>query len=153
MRAGRGLEPQLNKKTIEQFSVYDEQIELIELTYSELLGLAENFKKYGMVYHGTANPELSRQILPPNQTYVISEKGRKKNLDSVFFTQDYKSAEIYAKRAVNSYGGSPRVLKVVPMGEVSVLNDSRGTSVLMASKAVVLSGALERMLRDISSGH
>jgi len=40
--------------------------------------------------------------LPPANTGNISEKGRKKNLDKVFFTKDLKSAKIYADRAKRS---------------------------------------------------
>lgn len=61
------------------------------------------------------------------------------------------STELYAKRAASSYGGIPRVLKVIPMGEVTTLNENQGTTVFHAPKAVVLSSRLERILKDLSA--
>ena len=128
----------------------EEIIEYIVLSYEDILKLLDNYKKYGVLYHGTSSPDLSREVLSPDATQVISEKGRKKNLNKVFFTKEYKSAEIYAKRAASSYGGNPRVLKVVPMGEVTAINENRGTTVFHAPQAVVLSKRLERILKDLS---
>ena len=128
----------------------EEVIEYIALSYQDILKLLDNYKQYGVLYHGTSSPELSREVLPPDTTQVISEKGRKKNLNKVFFTKEPKSAEIYAKRAASSYGGSPRVLKVIPMGEVTTVNENQGTTVFHAPQAVVLSKRLERILKDLS---
>lgn len=77
-------------------------------------------------------------VLPPSKTNKVSEKGRKKNLDVVFFTQDPRSALIYAGRAVQSLGGNPVVYEVEPVGDIKVLNSDRGTSVFYASYAKVL---------------
>ncbi len=81
----------------------------MKISYNLLLNLIENYKKYGILYHGTSVEHDIDMILPPDKTSVISEKGRKKNLDKVFFTADYKSAVIYAKRAVRSLGGVAKV--------------------------------------------
>lgn len=97
-----------------------------------------NYDKYGILYHGTSNSDISSTVLPPNSTGVISERGRKKNLDKVFFTKTEKSANIYAGRAKNEYGGDPRTLAVIPIGNVTVLNDNKGTEVLMADAAIVV---------------
>ena len=142
--------------TREQIEIYEELGELedgvdtIELSYNDILKLIPAFEEYGVMYHGTSSSQISREVLPPNKTFVISEKGRKKNLDSVFFTKDKKSAKIYAKRASDAYGGAPRVLKVVPQGSVTKINETQGTTVYHAPRAIVLSKPLERILIDLS---
>jgi hypothetical protein len=91
-------------------------------------------------YHGT-NKEFGEgdYLEPPSITDSISEKGRKKNLDKVFFTLDKGSARIYAGRAVQSLGtGAPRVYKVQPLGDVEWVNKTPGTTVLMAPQAKIL---------------
>jgi hypothetical protein len=86
-----------------------EIIEDIVLTYpDDTLNLLQNYEKYGVLYHGTSSTTLSREVLPPNVTQVISERGRKKNLNQVFLTRDYKSASIYAQRAMSSMGGGSK---------------------------------------------
>ena len=138
-------------ETPEEDELPEEGMENIVLNYPEdVLKLLDNYKKFGILYHGTSAAALSREVLPPDATQVISEKGRKKNLDKVFFTKDYNSSDIYAKRAARSYGGTPRVLKVIPMGEVTIINKNRGTTVFHAPKAVVLSKRLEKILKDLS---
>ncbi len=139
------------RNLIEKQEISEEVIENIILSYEEILKLLDNYKEYGVLYHGTSSSNISREVLPPDVTQVISEKGRKKNLNKVFFSRESKSAEIYAKRAASSYGGNPRVLRIVPMGEVTILNEAQGTTVFHASKAVVLSKRLERILKDLST--
>lgn len=107
------------EKNSEQDCISKEVIENIILNYPEdILDLLANYKKFGILYHGTSADILSREVLPPNATQIISEKGRNKNLNQVFFTKEPRSAEIYAKRAANSYGGTPRVLKVLPAEQI-----------------------------------
>jgi hypothetical protein len=90
-------------------------------------------------YHGSSMDfKPGSLILPPSKTKKMSEKGRKKNLDVVFFTKDPKSALIYAGRAVQSLGGAHAVYEVEPMGPISVLNDTPGTTVFSAPYAKVL---------------
>lgn len=62
-------------------------------------------------------------LMPPNVTGVIQERGRKKNLDKVFFTKDLGTAKIYAGRSKNVNGGNPKIYRVIPMGEVTKIND------------------------------
>jgi len=91
-------------------------------------------------YHGT-NKDFGAgdYVEPPSITDNISEKGRKKNLDKVFFTLDKGSARIYAGRAVQSAGtGSPQIYTVQPMGDVEWVNKTPGTTVLMAPQARVI---------------
>jgi hypothetical protein len=137
--------------TTEQEHGVEDNIEPIALSYNDLLKLLNNYEQYGVLYHGTAHSAISRKVLPPFETQIISERGRKKNLDRVFFTKDPKSAAIYAGRAANSYGGTPRVLRVIPFGKVEVLNANDGTTVFYSPSAIVLSPTLERMLSDLSS--
>jgi hypothetical protein len=90
-------------------------------------------------YHGSSQDfKPGALILPPSKTKKMSEKGRKKNLDVVFFTKDPKSALIYAGRAMHSLGGTPAVYEVDPQGPISVLNDAPGTTVFSAPYAKVL---------------
>lgn len=88
-------------------------------------------------YHGTSNDSITDSILPPSTTGCLSEVGRKKNLDKVFFTTSYKSAMIYAKRASNVYGGTPRVLCVEPVGDIVCLNGNKGTEVYYSNYCIV----------------
>jgi DNA/RNA tunnel of bacterial DNA dependent RNA polymerase. len=100
--------------------------------------LLENIVQFPY-YHGTSsNLGIGDTLLPPNSTDKISELGRKKNLDKVFFTRDYKSAEIYAKKAVKRFGGDPVVFLIKPIGDLSVVQDMPGTTVFMADTAEIL---------------
>lgn len=101
--------------------------------------LKEETKKDLVFYHGTSRIfSPGDYILPPEKTGEISEKGRRKNLDKVFFTLDKGSAKIYAGRAVQSLGGTPHVYIVEPEGEISWLNQTKGTTVAMAPIARVI---------------
>lgn len=89
-------------------------------------------------YHGTStsfNLEPGDSILPPDETDKLSEKGRKKNLDKVFFTQDPKSAKIYADKARIQFGGESIVYEVIPAVPIEWLNKTPGTTVAMAPGA------------------
>jgi hypothetical protein len=93
-------------------------------------------------YHGTSTALgllPGGHLLPPNETEKISEKGRKKNLDKVFFTKDYGSAKIYAGRAIHQFGGNPVVYAVEPEGPVELVNATPGTTVFMSPKAKIQS--------------
>lgn len=100
--------------------------------------ILDNYKNYGTLYHGTSNENIVNEILPPNETSVIQEVGRKKNLDKVFFTKTQKSAQIYAGRAFNRYGGIKKVYSVIPVGNVETLNANKGTEVYMSDYAIVI---------------
>lgn len=95
-------------------------------------------------YHGTTvDLEPGEYILPPNDTSNISEKGRKKNLDRVFFTSDLGSAKIYAGRAKHSLGGNPKVYLIKPEGNIDTINATPGSTVFMAPKAKVIKKVVE----------
>ena len=88
--------------------------------------------------------------MPPVESDKLSELGRKKNLDKVFMTKDEKSAEIYAKKAIKQFGGKPIVYLVEPVGELSILQSSPGTTVYMADSANVISGrTVESLVRKV----
>lgn len=91
-------------------------------------------------YHGSARKfNIGDIILPPTEHgQSISELGRKKNLNKVFFTKDIGSAKIYAQRAVNSYGGTLYVYRVKPLGQIEILNNAAGTSVLMCDRLEIV---------------
>lgn len=71
------------------------------------------------LYHGTSSILGLSQgdiIKPPSQTEKLSEFGRKKNLDKVFLTPNFKYAKIYAGRSVRQFGGDPVVFEIKPVG-------------------------------------
>lgn len=87
-------------------------------------------------YHGSSSAcGIDFMLLPPETTSTISEKGRKKNLDRVFFTEDLGLAQIYAGRAARSIGGEPIVFKVVSPVDVVCMNDTKGSTVYHAEWA------------------
>lgn len=90
-------------------------------------------------YHGTTSElNIADVLLPPKLSGRLTELGRLRNLDKVFFTCDIHSAEIYAKKAVKRYGGQPVVLIVQPLDPEVVLQEAAGTTVYMANSATVL---------------
>ena len=93
-----------------------------------------------MFYHGSCTAclsELNYKLLPPKETNLIQEKGRKKNLDKVFFTKDLGLAKIYAGRSKQRFGGNPIIFRVIPMDEVECINDSKGATVYMSNYAFI----------------
>jgi len=93
-------------------------------------------KKY---YHGTSqNFKVGDLLKPPSKTSIISEKGRKKNLDKVFFTTDIGSAKIYAGRAKNALGGISKVYEIEPIGKIEELHSKKGTSVYFSNGAKII---------------
>lgn len=107
-----------------------------------------------MFYHGTSTIlglEPGMTLLPPDQTEKISEKGRKKNLDKVFFTKDLGSAKIYAGRAVNQFGGKPTIFSIEPVGEIELINPTPGSTVFMSPSAKITNRLLEVSATENSS--
>ena len=89
-------------------------------------------------FHGSSSSaNIENMICPPAETGVISEVGRKKNLGRVFFTKDKGLAKIYAGRACRSYGGEPKLYRVVCPVDVVCLDDRKGASVYHADWAFV----------------
>ncbi len=75
-------------------------------------------------FHGSSTINSSEfMLLPPNNTGIIQEKGRKKNLDKVFFTMDKGTANIYAGRSYNQNGGQKKIFRVIPMGDIYKINE------------------------------
>jgi hypothetical protein len=101
-------------------------------------------KEEKVYYHGTTvDLRPGDFILPPSETGRMSEKGRKKNLDKVFFTSDPESARIYAGRARHSFldddlATEPRVYEVEPIGNMEVIQSAPGTTVFMSPKAKIV---------------
>jgi hypothetical protein len=91
-----------------------------------------------MYYHGTSTAcNINFKLLPPEETNVLQEKGRKKNLGRVFFTEDLGLARVYAGRAVKRFGGTPVVFRVIPMGDIECLSEKKGASVYHSKWAFV----------------
>lgn len=89
-------------------------------------------------YHGSCTLGLTGDmLLPPSETATLSEQGRLKNLDRVFFTKDIGLAKIYAGRAARSIGGEPTLFRVVCPVDVVCLNDTKGATVYHAAHAFV----------------
>lgn len=89
-------------------------------------------------YHGSStHANIENMLLPPCDSGTISEKGRKKNLDKVFFTTDKGLAKIYAGRASNSVGGIGILYRVVMPANVTCMNSTKGASVYQADYAFV----------------
>lgn len=81
-------------------------------------------------YHGTTDrAEIGFMLQPPCNTGVISEKGRLKNLNRVFFTEDLGLAKIYAGRAARSIGGNPIIYRVVSPVDPICMNATKGATV------------------------
>lgn len=92
-----------------------------------------------MFYHGTSTElALGKTLLPPKETGILAEKGRKKNLDHVFFTMDLEYARIYAWKASKRFGGLPIVYWVYPVGDVGCLSDRPGATVFKAPAARII---------------
>lgn len=68
-------------------------------------------------YHGTSDAMIaSGLLLPPTRTGTLRESWREKLLDKVFLTISLRSAEMYAKKACEKYGGKPVVYVAKPLG-------------------------------------
>lgn len=68
-------------------------------------------------FHGTSDIfKINSMILPSTQTGILREEWRTKLTEKVFITFSVKSAEYYAKKACEKYGGSPVVYEVQPIG-------------------------------------
>lgn len=89
-------------------------------------------------YHGSCTVAgIESMLLPPSTTSTLSEVGRKKNLDRVFFTEDLGLAKIYAGRAARSIGGEPVLYRVVAPVGTQCLSAAAGATVYHAEWAFV----------------
>lgn len=86
--------------------------------------------EHKVFYHGSCTATgIENMLLPPEVSNTISEKGRNKNLNRVFFTEDLGLAKIYAGRAANSIGGEPVLFRVVMPIDAVCMNDTPGATV------------------------
>lgn len=68
-------------------------------------------------YHGTSDAlPIKKFLLPAVDTGIQRESWRKKFTNVVFFTNSLLSAEKYARKACQQFGGSPVVYTVKPIG-------------------------------------
>ena len=94
--------------------------------------------EHKVFYHGSCTKAgIEFMILPPVDSNTISEKGRNKNLDRVFFTEDLGLAKVYAGRASKSIGGDPVLYRVVMPVDAVCMNDTKGATVWHAKWAFV----------------
>ena len=93
-------------------------------------------------YHGTSTAiklNIGDMILPPLITSNLREEWRKKLTNKVFFTDSLHSAERYAKKAADKYGGEPVVYIVKPIGDIWCPNNTE----YVADKAKILAVVLK----------
>jgi len=93
------------------------------------------------LYHGTSTVldlDVGDQILPPEHTEVVSERGRKKNLDLIFLTPDFNYARVYAGRSARALGGSPVVYEVAPVGLDAFRTEADGTTIFTAEGGYII---------------
>lgn len=70
-------------------------------------------------YHGTSDAlPIKTMLLPACNTGNLREEWRKKLVNKVFFTTSLMSAQKYAKKAAQKYGGNPVVYEVKPIGDI-----------------------------------
>ncbi len=92
--------------------------------------------EHKVFYHGSCTAaSIDAMLLPPKVSNTLSERGRNKNLDRVFFTEDLGLAKIYAGRAAKSIGGEPVLFRVVNPVNSVCMNDDKGASVYHADWA------------------
>ena len=85
-------------------------------------------------YHGTSSSlDVGSYLLPSIDTDVLREYFRSKLRDVVFVTSSVVSAEKYAKKAVDRFGGDPVVMVVSPIGSRRINNNE-----YVCDKAIVL---------------
>ena len=85
-------------------------------------------------YHGTSSSlDVKSYLLPSIDTDVLREDFRSKLRDVVFVTSSVVSAEKYAKKAVDRFGGDPVVMIVSPIGARRINNNE-----YVCDKAIVL---------------
>ena len=88
-------------------------------------------------YHGTTtafNLMKGDILLPAIITGNLREDWRKKYIDKVFFTNSLLSAEKFAKKAANKYGGEPTVFIVKPKPPYYHIN----TNEFIADRAIII---------------
>lgn len=75
-------------------------------------------------YHGTTDIfNIEDNILKaPIDTGVLREDWREKNLNKVYFTDSLYSAEKFAYKASQKYGGNSIVYKIKPIGDYYNIN-------------------------------
>lgn len=99
-------------------------------------------------YHGTSTTFALHEtgvILSPRHSGILSEKGRKKNLDLVFLTPDYNYAWIYAGRCVKQFHGKPVVYQIKPVG-LKLYNDTVGSEIWVADGGYIVDSYYRNML-------
>ena len=86
-------------------------------------------------YHGTSSSlDVRSYLLPSIETDILREDFRSKLRDVVFVTSSVVSAEKYAKKAVEKFGGEPVVMSVLPISSRRINNNE-----YVCDKAIVLS--------------
>ena len=88
-------------------------------------------------YHGTTtafNLMKGDILLSAIITGNLREDWRKKHIDKVFFTNSLLSAEKFAKKAANKYGGKPIVFIVKPKPPYYHIN----TNEFIADRAIII---------------
>lgn len=76
----------------------------------------QSMKNRSAFYHGTTDAfNIKKILLPPIHTNNLREDWRKKYHNMVFFTTSLISAQKFARKACEKYGGNPVVYEVRPI--------------------------------------
>lgn len=92
------------------------------------------------LYHGTSDYlklNKSDVLLPPNISNVLSEIGRKRNLDLVFLTPNFNYAKIYAGRATRKFGGKPVIFEIKPVG-AKIYKSNDGDTIITCEHGYII---------------
>ena len=85
-------------------------------------------------YHGTSSSlDVRSYLLPSIDTDILREDFRSKLRDVVFVTSSVVSAEKYAKKEVEKFGGEPVVMSVLPISSRRINNNE-----YVCDKAIIL---------------
>ena len=82
----------------------------------------------GPFYHGTSTALNIERLVPALESGVLREDWRTKLTNKVFFTDSFRSARQYAKKAAQKYGGDPIVYVIEPVGDIWNVNNTEYVS-------------------------
>lgn len=75
-------------------------------------------------FHGTSSALKITGTLLPALSTLTQRENRTRNIDVVFITKSKPSAEKYARKACEKYGGTPVVLTITPVDDCYRLSNT-----------------------------
>lgn len=82
----------------------------------------------GPFYHGTSTALNIERLIPASESGILREEWRTTFTNKVFFTDNIRSANSYAKKAAAKYGGKPIVYVIQPVGVIWNVNNTEYVS-------------------------